>query len=275
MPKQTIIRVIPNHRVELLNENEDQEYLLKRSDYCIRKVNSIKQCIKINTFLKKKYAACGYYIPNTMIYPQHTPYQITFEASYKQETIGTLTLTLDSDKGLLADELYKKEIDTIRSRNRKLCEISKLAFKTSANSKKIMAELFHIAYIYARTLHAATDTVIEVNPRHAVFYKNMLGFQEIGSLRICPRVNAPALLLHLQLEHMTKQISAAARSYIHNKETIYKHFLSQFEEKKLTHKIQSMFIREQFTVDSKKSVTVNQLNTGNNLLQLLKRSFFR
>ena len=245
MPKQTTFRITPNHKVELLNENEDQGYLLKRNDYCIRQVNSIKQCIKVNTFLRHRYAACGYYIPNTMIRPYHMPHQITFEASCKQEIIGTLTLTLDSKKGLLADELYKKEIDTIRSENKKLCEISKLAFKTNTNSKKIMAELFHSAYIYAHTLHAATDAVIEVNPRHAVFYKQLLGFQEIGSQRICPRVNAPALLLHLEHHEITNRIATKENLLIPRKKTIYKYFLSQFEEKKLRNKIHCMFGSEQ------------------------------
>lgn len=253
MPKQTTFRITPNHKVESLNENEDQGYLLKRSDYCIRQVNSTKQCIRVNTFLRHRYAACGYYIPDTMIHPHHKPHQITFEASREQEVIGTLTLTLDSNEGLLADELYKNEIDTIRSKNRKLCEISKLAFKTNTDLKKIMAELFHVAYIYAHSLHAATDAVIEVNPRHAVFYKQLLGFQEIGSQRICPRVNAPALLLHFEhhgitsrtVTKITNRITTKESLFIPRKKTIYKYFLSQLEEKKLRNKIHCMFGSEQ------------------------------
>jgi hypothetical protein len=51
-----------------------------------------------------------------------------------------------------------------------------------------------------------TDVVIEVNPRHVAFYKRMLGFKEFGPERLCSRVNAPAVLLRLELEYVDQQI---------------------------------------------------------------------
>lgn len=64
----------------------------------------------------------------------------------------------------------------------------------------MIALLFQISYIYARNLYQATDFFCEVNPRHATPQKRMFGFQQIGKEKICPRVNAPAVLLHLEHE---------------------------------------------------------------------------
>ena len=47
--------------------------------------------------------------------------------------------------------------------------------------------------------------MIEVNPRHAVFYQRMLCFTQLGEERMCPRVNAPAVLLRLTSEFIAEQ----------------------------------------------------------------------
>ena len=44
-----------------------------------------------------------------------------------------------------------------------------------------------------------TDILVEVNPRHATFYRKVFGFVVAGAETICPRVNAPAVLLRLDL----------------------------------------------------------------------------
>jgi hypothetical protein len=44
---------------------------------------------------------------------------------------------------------------------------------------------------------------MEVNPRHVGYYQRCLGFQQIGDLRQCQRVDAPAVLLHQEIEEIT------------------------------------------------------------------------
>lgn len=72
---------------------------------------------------------------------------------------------LDSEEGLLADELYGQEINTFRDRNRKVRELSKLAIDLLYSSKELLASLFNLAYIPGRIIHSATDFIIEINPR--------------------------------------------------------------------------------------------------------------
>ena len=72
--------------------------------------------------------------------------------------------------------------------------------------------LFNMAYLYGRTIRHISDTFIEVNPRHVSFYRQLLGFEVIAKGRHCPRVNAPAVLMHLDVAHADRQISQLAIS---------------------------------------------------------------
>jgi hypothetical protein len=135
------------------------------------------------------------------------PNKITLVAHHDSTVAGTVTLGLDSPKGLVVDELYKEEVDALRVQGRKIAELTKLAVDESSASKSVLAALFHIAFIYAFHIHKYTDFVIEVNPRHALFYKRMLGFNLLGNERLCPRVGAPAVLLHLDLDYIDQKIS--------------------------------------------------------------------
>lgn len=135
------------------------------------------------------------------------PNRITLVAHQEDKIAGTVTLGLDSPKGLVVDELYKAEVDKLRAQGRKIAELTKLAVDESAASKAVLAALFHIAFIYAFHIHKYTDFVIEVNPRHVLFYKRMLGFDLIGEEKMCPRVEAPAVLLHLDFDYIDRQIS--------------------------------------------------------------------
>ena len=59
----------------------------------------------------------------------------------------------------------------------------------------VLGALFHTAYLYAYGVRGYEYGVIEVNPRHAVFYRRGLYFELIGPERMNLRVNAPSVLL--------------------------------------------------------------------------------
>lgn len=219
--------------------------LLQRNSYSIHLVNSFKQRIKASTLIKRMYASRGYQTESTSVFSASSN-QYTFEARQSQQLIGTLTLTIDTHNKLLADSLYRSELDQFRQKGRKLCELSKLAFNPDTSSKEIFASLFHMAYIFAYRIHDVDDAFIEINPRHAIFYKRMLGFRQIGELRTCPRVNAPAVLLHLDLKYMEEQIVAWAGQSNQKTKSIYPHFLSRNKEKEITHHIQTRCISTSF-----------------------------
>src|SRR4029079_16246122 len=87
-----------------------------------------------------------------------------------------------------------------------ICEFSKLARDTVSQSKRVLASLFHVAYIYAHRLRGFDSLLIEVNQRHVRYYAQMLGFEVIGPERLNQRVNAPAVLMCLDFSHAHTQI---------------------------------------------------------------------
>lgn len=168
------------------------------------------------------------------------PNRLTLTATDKGEAIGTLTLGIDSEAGLHADVVFGDELGAFRDDGAKLCEITKFAFDTTARSKTSMANLFHLAVIYARDIHHCTDIVIEVHPRHRRFYEKMLGFERYSNLKINDRVNAPCFLLKVNLEFVTEQIQAHGGTWERETElrSFYPYFFSPREELGILHRLQ-------------------------------------
>jgi hypothetical protein len=141
--------------------------------------------------VERRYAGRGYTIPAS----SEDPHLSTFIAYDEGHLVGTVSVRLDSERGLSADDLYRKEIDALRSAGARVCEFTRLAVDKTAASKPVLAGLFHTAYLYASVIRGFTHAVIEVNPRHVVFYGRALRFDPIGEERMNRRVDAPAVLL--------------------------------------------------------------------------------
>jgi hypothetical protein len=123
------------------------------------------------------------------------PHVFKLVAYDQGELVGTVSIRIDSEKGLSANELYNEELDVLRKSGAKLCEFTRLAIDVVNVSKSVLAGLFHTAYLYAGEVHGCTFTVVEVNPRHVSFYRRALKFEPIGPERTNVRVNAPAVLV--------------------------------------------------------------------------------
>ncbi len=170
----------------------------------IRMANSLRRREAASLLIRKMYGWRGYaFVPNR----SHEANKITLYAETGGVMVATMSLCLDSQVLLPADENFSDKLDALRAQGRRLCEPSRLAIDKGV-SKRVFASLIHISYIYACHLHGFTDYVIEVNPRHVMFYQRMLGFHDFGAERECTRVGAPAVLLRLPLEQMGDQILA-------------------------------------------------------------------
>ena len=168
----------------------------------IRMANSAGRREAASLLIRKMYGWRGYTVEAG---GTHEANKITLYAETAGDVVGTMSLCLDSDSLLPADENFSAELDGLRAEGRRLCEPSRLAIDKGV-TKRVFASLIHISYIYAHNIHGYTDYVIEVNPRHVMFYKRMLGFADFGSERPCTRVGAPAVLLRLPLSEMGAQI---------------------------------------------------------------------
>ena len=148
-------------------------------------------------------------------------------------TVGTIAVRYDSEHGLNADAVFGPELIELRASGQRICEFSRLALDHYVgDSKALLGRLFHLAYLHAHRLGGSELAVIEVNPRHVAFYRRMLGFSIRAEARLCHRVNAPAVLMTIQLSYMAEQIEILGGSAANGAvtRTFYPYFYNSIDE---------------------------------------------
>jgi hypothetical protein len=213
-----------------------QDVIVNQDSYGIRLTDTAEGRNSASLLINKMYAWRGYAGTHQIT---DDPNRITLTATDRGDVVGTLTIGMDADVGLSADQVFREELDVMRADGARLCEFTKLAFDPSVRSKESLANLFHLAVIYARDIHHRSDIVIEVNPRHRRFYQQMLGFKQHGQLKINPRVDAPAYLLRVNLEFVTEQIRryGGTRDDHHSGRSFYPWFFSPREEQGIINRL--------------------------------------
>ena len=170
----------------------------------IRAADTEGQRSSANILINRRYSWRGYDVPSL---PDADPLdRITLVASEEDTTIGTLSIGFDGAGGLFVEELFPREVRALRDSGRSICEFTKLAMDAVLGSKRVLASLFHVAYIYAYRVKGFDCLLVEVNPRHVRYYERILGFKVVGPERTNRRVNAPAVLLRLDFAHTEEQI---------------------------------------------------------------------
>jgi hypothetical protein len=213
---------------DLLADPPD-DLVIEQKNFRIRLADTENGRNKASMLINKMYAWRGYGNGHQV---KANPSRITLTASDKDRVIGTVTLGIDSEEGLLADDIFRPEIDARRQAGGKVCELTKLAFDPDIRSKFALASLFHIVFIYGRRMHGCSDVFIEVNPRHRRFYETMLGFKRVCEMRMNTRVNAPAVLLWVDIGYVEAQIQQFGGTSDNPDTTrsLYPYFFSPREE---------------------------------------------
>lgn len=133
------------------------------------------------------------------------PGLVTLEAHNGRRLVGTLSVRIDGPDGLAADASFPEELLRLRAKGRRLCEFTRLATEPDADPKAALASLFHMAYLVAHRIKGADLLVMEVHPRHATFYRRMLGARRLKLGENCS-VLAPSVLMCLDMGFVTEQI---------------------------------------------------------------------
>ena len=129
-----------------------------------------------------------------------TPSMATFIAKVEGRVVAVLSLVSDTKEfGLPSDKVFKSEIDLLRARDLRLCEVTNQAIAESYRKSALTTELMRCAtaHIFAAGYHRAIATV---SPGHAGFYK-LLNFVEVGSVRSYSQsINDPVVALSVAHE---------------------------------------------------------------------------
>jgi hypothetical protein len=123
------------------------------------------------------------------------------------EPLGTISVRYDSREGLRVDRLYLRQSQQLRRSGRRLCEMTKFAVDRQIGSRQFLARMFYAGFAHAYYIKGVDDLLIEVNPSHVGFYVRQLCFEQYGAERWNRHVNAPSVLLRLQLDHAAHLIS--------------------------------------------------------------------
>lgn len=125
-----------------------------------------------------------------------------------ERLLGTLTVRFDGPQGLNADLLFGAELSNWRAAGAKLCEFGQLALDRNAfEPRRLLAQMFQLAYLHGHRRAGCDRLVIEVNPRHVAFYRRWLGLLPCTDARHNPRVNAPAVLMSVEFATIREQIA--------------------------------------------------------------------
>lgn len=212
-----------------------EELLIERSDFHIRLANNHGRRNRSSVLIQRMYSWRGYN-SNTRDDPAKHANQVTLQACRGGTVFGTLTVNFDSEARLAAEDLYPSEIEAYRAAGARVAEVTRLAVDPEHGSKEVLGALFHLAHMLC-LLRGITDVFIEVNPRHVSFYRRMLNFRLAGECRVCERVNAPAVLLHVEIAYMTEQIARFGGHHGRGKRSLYPYFFSRQEQEGLPPRI--------------------------------------
>ena len=138
---------------------------------------------------------------------QQDPQLYTFLAHDAGQFVGSLSVRLDSPRGLVADELYRDETAVLRDHGCRVCEFLNLTVDMNSAPKRALACLFHAAYLFAGAVWSCDYGVLEAPARHAEFFRVSLGFESIGEERLNPRVSTVEQLLCVHLNAVLERLT--------------------------------------------------------------------
>ncbi|MCP4602595.1 MAG: hypothetical protein GY847_19120 [Proteobacteria bacterium] len=143
----------------------------------------------------------GYILPyrsRMRVRPWETsPDTATFVSKIDDDIVGVFSAIADSeDLGLPSDESFQAEIDALRGKGTRICELSSQAIAPSYRHSPICTELMRCAFAHA--LHiGSTDLICAVSPETKGFFE-LIGFVQIGKVKNNSKdIDDPVVIMRL------------------------------------------------------------------------------
>lgn len=130
---------------------------------------------------------------------------VFFVKNKVDEVVATLSLTLDSVRGLETDKLFGEELTSWRAQGaRNVAEIGDLAVNVEKGAKEILLLLMAKMFISAKKI-GVCNFVVTCHPSHSCLYRKRMGFRFLTEeVKPHPKVNdAPAVCLVANCDEMS------------------------------------------------------------------------
>jgi hypothetical protein len=135
------------------------------------------------------------------------PFLFSFLAHNQGKLAGSMGVRVDSVRGLAADDMYRDELDELRAAGQKIAELVQLSVDMNSVPRRVLAGLFHTAYLFAGTVRGCDYCLLLANARHADFFYSSLGFDYVGGERVNTRTATPMALLAAHLPTVTEALA--------------------------------------------------------------------
>lgn len=192
--------------------------------------------------------------------------------------VSTVDIVMDSEQHKLPmGEIYDEELNELRARGRKLCEVGSLACSHDANWQNTFMPLFRV--IFWRALNnGVNDICIMVNPKHVPFYKSIMMFELLGEEKFYCGVNAPAIALKMNLDSYEDKVRDAYKGFA-PENSLYSYFYEWHRTPSLTEHERAMITSNHFVpmdanlftyfIEKKENISHNLSESNHNVFDRL------
>ncbi len=113
---------------------------------------------------------------------QGSPNALSVAIEFDNAPIASATLVFDSsDCGLAAESVFAQEVEALRVQHgRNLCEITSFALSKARRSRRVIAGLLHVMFLYARQAKQMEGMLAVTRLHHVGIYENLLGFKRLA-----------------------------------------------------------------------------------------------
>lgn len=199
-------------------------------DYVFKVADSACELLESYHLLYHAYVSAGYVQEkkNEILLTKHhlLPKTTVLLAKSEGTVVSTATLVLDSSQfGLPMDDLYAKELESLRKQRRNVVEVCSLASSTQRFSRIGIHNFTRLLFLYCVFLDV-DDVCVMVNPKHVPIYKRLCELELFGEEKRYHRVNAPAVALRADVAAVREKLGSNGlmTSY---RNTLDSHYLSQ------------------------------------------------
>jgi hypothetical protein len=110
------------------------------------------------------------------------PNALSMAIEFNQVPISSISIVLSGGQKLSTDIDFPIEMKLLRAElveGLDVCELTNFQINKDQKSKHAIAGLFHLLYLYCRQVKSMGIAVVKTKDRHAKFYIDMFGFEEI------------------------------------------------------------------------------------------------
>lgn len=225
----------------LISNDLSKEFTIKIAN-CLEERESTFQ-LAYHVYLEKGFISTNYNEWLVQNYDANKDTVILIVQDKIKRIAGSLTLVFGSTLKLPAEKIYGDEIKNLKLKGEKIMEVSRLVISPEyRNAKEVLKLLFNYMLIYSYHVMQYTSMIIEVNPRHKMYYKTLLKYDEIGEEKACPSVqNAPAVLLHLPFERYQSELKQLSNNPEGKNRSLYPYFIKPEQEMLVAQSLQKQF----------------------------------